>query len=135
MDGGEEVPGRFIVTGGQRTELLQLTEEVFNQMARFVKFLIVLALLLAVGLGRNDCRFPGLLQSRKDTLVGIVALIGNDQRRRESRQQHIGPLQITSLPRRHQKAGWVPERIHGGMNFRAQPALTASNRLVLTRFF
>ena len=86
MDGGEEVPGRFIVTGGQGTELLQLTEEVFNQMARFVKFLVVLALLLAVGLGRNDCRFPGLLQSRKDTLVGIVALIGNHDRRRERRQ-------------------------------------------------
>lgn len=41
MDGSQEVAGRFVVTGGQCTELLPLTEEIFNQVACFVQFTVV----------------------------------------------------------------------------------------------
>lgn len=104
-------------------------------MTRFVKLAIILAWAFAVGLGRNHGRFPGLRQRLEHPFVGIVALIGNDNGRGESRQQHLGPFQITSLSGRQVKAGRVAQGIHRGMDLRAQPALATSDGLVLARFF
>lgn len=48
MDATEEVGGGFIVSCGNASELLEFGEEIFNQVARFIEFFIVLPLLYAV---------------------------------------------------------------------------------------
>jgi hypothetical protein len=71
----------------------------------------------------------------KNPLVSIVALVGDHDRSIHSRQQPIGPFPITGLSRRQQECGRVAQGIDGSMNFRAQPASAAPDRLILTLFF
>lgn len=54
MNGGKEIMSGFIVACGDGSELFELTEGVFDEMTYFIKFLVVRALDLAVGLGEND---------------------------------------------------------------------------------
>jgi hypothetical protein len=54
VDGGEEISGGLVIARGNGSELLEFTEEILDQMARFVEFLIELARRHAVWAGRND---------------------------------------------------------------------------------
>ena len=135
INGGEKVSGGLVITGRQRPKLFELTEEIFDQMACFVKLTVVRASLFTVGPGRNHRRFSGLLQGLEHPLVGVVTLIDNDDRRCNRRQQFIGSVQVAGLSGRQQKASRVTERIDGSMDLGAQPALAASQGLVLALFF
>ena len=135
MNGSQEVACSLVITRRQGAELLQLTEKIFNPMAGFVAFPVIRALLFAVRLWRNHGGFPDLRQRLEHPFVRVVAFISNDDRRYERRQQNVGSVPIAGLARCQHKAGWVPERIDGSMNFRAQPAFAASDGLVLSLFF
>jgi hypothetical protein len=76
---------------------LELGEEVFNRMASFVKFLVVFALSLAVGLGRDHSTFARSLPRNQDPLVGVETLVGERKVSVQLRQQSIGPLQIAGF--------------------------------------
>ena len=76
IDGGEEVTGGFIVVGGNSAVLLEPTEEVFDEMASLVKLLVIVALILAVFLRRNDDFFPRLAQRLENALFGIIRFVG-----------------------------------------------------------
>jgi hypothetical protein len=135
IDSSEKVAGRLIVAGGNRPELLELTEKILNQVACLVQGLVIVALYFAVGLGRNDGGFAGLHQRLQHPLIGIVTPIGNHNRSSEGGQQGVSSLQITGLSGREQKTGRVAESIRRGMDLRAQPAFAATKGLVLTLFF
>jgi hypothetical protein len=75
--GSEEVSGGFVIAGGDTSEELEFGEEVFNQVARLVKVLVVLALHFSVCLGWNDGLFSGLLQRFEHPFVGVEALVGD----------------------------------------------------------
>jgi hypothetical protein len=51
------------------------------------------------------------------------------------RQQHIGSLQIASLPAGKMKTGGIPQGVDGGVDFGAQSALAAPDGLVAAPFF
>jgi hypothetical protein len=135
MDRGQEVPRRLVIARSKGAELLELAEEVFDPMAGFVPFAVIRPLLFPIRLGRNHRSFPGLRQRLQHSLVGIVAFVGNDNRRRERRQQNIGSVQVAGLSGGQHKAGRVAESIDGGVNLGAQSAFAASDRLVFTLFF
>ena len=124
---GEEVSGGFVVACGDASEELEFCEEVFNQVARFVEFLVVVALHLSVRLGRDDRLFSGLLQGFEHPFVGLEALVADDRFGFELRQQYIGPAQFAGLTLGKMKANRVAEGIDGGVNFGAQAAFAASD--------
>ena len=129
MDGCEEISGGFVVAGGDTAEQLEFSEEVFNQVARFVEFLVVLALNFSVCLGRDDGLYPSLLQGFENPFVGVEALVGNHRFGRQSGQQNVGPIEFTGLAFGKMKTDRVAEGIDGGVNFSAQPAFAASDGL------
>jgi hypothetical protein len=49
-------------------------------------------------------------------------------------QKHVGTLQIMSLPRSQEEGPRIPEGVDHGMDFGAQSAFAASNRLVFAVF-
>ena len=77
--------GSLVITSGNSAEEFELGEEVFNQMASFVQFLVLVALYLAVGLGRNHGNFARLLPRDQDPLVGVEAFIGEQNVRAQLR--------------------------------------------------
>jgi hypothetical protein len=99
-------------------------------MASFVKFLVVVALYLAVGLGRNHGNFARLLPRDQDPLVGVEALVGEQNVSVQLRQQDIGPFQIAGLSAGEMKFKGIAEGVDGGVNLGAQSALAASDGLL-----
>jgi hypothetical protein len=134
VNGSEEVARCFVVSGGDGAELLEFGEEVFDEVACFVEFLVVLSLHISICLGRDDGLFSSLFQEVQHPLVGVEALVGDHCFGFESRQQHVGPFQFASLAFSEMKADRVAERIHGGVNLGAQPALAASDGLRFAPF-
>jgi hypothetical protein len=132
--GCEEVSGGFVVACGDTSEQLEFGEEVFNQVTRFVEFFIVLALNFSVFFRRDDSLFSRLLQGFEYPFVGVEALVGDHRFGFELRQQNIGTIEFASLAFGEVKADRIAKRIDGGVNFRAQPAFTASDGLRETPF-
>ena len=99
-------------------------------MASFVKFLVVFALYLTVGLGRDHGNFARLLPRDQDPLVGVEALVGEQNAGVQLRQQYIGPFQIAGLSAGEMKSKGIAEGVDGGVNLGAQPALAASDGLL-----
>jgi len=104
-------------------------------MASFVKFLVVVALYFAVGLGRNHGNFARLLPRDQDPLVGVESLVGEQNVSVQLRQQYIGPFQIAGLSPGEMKSKGIAKGIDGSVDFGAQPALAASNSLLAAPFF
>jgi hypothetical protein len=104
-------------------------------MAGFVEFLVVFALYLAVGLGRNHGNFARLLPGGENPLVGVEALVGEQNIRVQLRQQDIGPFQIAGLSAGEMKSNGIAKGVDGGVNLGAQPALAASDGLFAAPFF
>lgn len=62
MEGSEKVSGCFVVACCDGTEELEPGEEVFDQVAAFVVFPVVLSLHFSIGPRRDDRLFSGLLE-------------------------------------------------------------------------
>ena len=130
MDGGEEVASSFVIAGGDTAEELEFGEEVFDQMARLVEFLVIFALEFAVGFGGNHRYLARLPQGNQDPLIGVEAFIGEQNVGLQLRQQNIGPLQIAGLTAGQMKSDGIAQGIEGGVDFGAQPAFAVSDRLL-----
>ena len=135
MDGGEEISRGFVVAGGDSAELLELAVEVFDEMACFVHFAIEITRSLAVALWRNDERLAGREQRLDDARVGIKSFVCQQCVGLHLRQQRVRALQIMGLAWGKEKAERIAERIDQGVDFGAQSALAAPDRLVFAVFF
>ncbi len=119
MNGSEEVASSFVVSGGDGAEEFEFGEEVFNQVARLVEFLVILALNFSICFGWDDGSFSGLVQRVQHPLVGVKALIGDHRFGFELRQQNVGSVQFTGLSFGEMKADRVAERIDNGVDLGA----------------
>jgi hypothetical protein len=88
-DSGKEVSGGFIVAGGDGTELLEFSEEVLDQVSRFVQVFIVGAGTFSVGFWRDDDLFSGLFKRFYDPLICIEGFVGKDGLGGDVRQKSI----------------------------------------------
>jgi len=104
-------------------------------MASFVEFLVVFALYFAVGLGWNHGHFARLLPRDQNPLVGVEALVGEQNVSFQLRQQYIGPFQIAGLSTGEMKSNGIAKGVDGSVNLGAQPALAASDGLFAAPFF
>ena len=89
---GEEVPGGFVVPGGDRAERLDLAYEVLDEVARLVER----ARVLAGPLWRNDRRDAGGEQGLDDARLGVEGLV-RQERLSLNLQQLIGAFEIVRL--------------------------------------
>jgi hypothetical protein len=99
-------------------------------MASLVKLIVLFALHHAVGLRWNHGNFTRLLPRDQDALVGVEALVGEQNISVQLRQQYIGPFQIAGLSAGEMKSNGIAERVDGGVNLGAQPALAAPDGLL-----
>ena len=90
MKSGQEVPRQLIIACGDSTEVLEFAEEVLNEMAGFVKLLIVLSSSSAFTPRRNDDLNSDLFQRLNDTVVGVIGLVGDHRAGAQMGQQNIG---------------------------------------------
>ena len=90
--------------------------------------------------GWQPSNFWGSVQTRGGSLhhpgLGVVAFVGNDNLPGRVLEQHIGTLQIMTLPGRQMKARGVAQRVDCGVNLGTQSASAAPDGLcVQTPFF
>src|SRR5260370_16806114 len=135
MDGSEEVASGFVVACGDAAELFKFGEEILDQVSSFVKFLVVEALLFAIGFRWNDGEFTGFLQRFEHPLAGIEAFIGDHRASFDARQQDVGSIQFTGLSLAEMKSRWVAERVPVGLDLCAQPALPSPACFFFPPFF
>lgn len=135
MDASEEVARGFVIARGYCSELFEFTEEILDQAARFIEIFVVRARLFAVGLRWDDGLYASLAQRPNHALVSIEGLIREQGTGLKSRQKRISACQIMRLSGREMEAGRIAQRIHYGVNFRAQSAFAAADCLVLVVFF
>ncbi|KFD28027.1 hypothetical protein IH86_11400 [Sphingobium yanoikuyae] len=100
MHHGEEVVGEFIIAGCDATEVLQLREEPFDQVALAVEALAEAGFPFSIGFGRN-IRRSSLLFDQCANAVGIVGFISeHDGARPEMVEQRVRDLPVMRLSRR-----------------------------------
>ena len=79
MDEGQKGDCQFVVSRGDTPEVLDASEEAFDQVAVFVEMAIEMALDESIGAGRDDGLGPRRLDDR-NKVIGIVALVGSLRR-------------------------------------------------------
>lgn len=135
MDGGEEISGGFVITRGDGSVLLELAEEILHEMARLVQLLVEAALGFAVALGRDHRGFACREKRVDHALVGVEGFVRQQSVGFHLRQQHVGACQIMRLALGQEEGQRIAQRVDQGMDFGAQSALAAPDRLVFAGFF
>jgi len=135
MDAGEEVSGGLVIAGRDRSVLLELAIEVLHEVARLVQFPVVRALNLSIAFGRNDELFSFRKQRPDDAFIGIESLVCQQSVGLHLGQKHVGTLQIMGLPRGQEEGQRIAKGVDHGMDFGAQSAFAAPDRLVFAVFF
>ena len=130
VDCGEKIDGGFVVARGDSAELLELAEEVFNEVTRFVEFDVIRARIFAGALGRDHRDLSRHPQPLYHPFIGIERLVGQERICGHVRQELIGAGQIVGLARRQEEVQWIAERIGYGVDLGAQSAFAAPDGLV-----
>jgi hypothetical protein len=135
MEGGEEISGGFVVARGDGSELFEFAEEVLDQVARFVELAVKLVRCRSVVPGWDDGGFAGGGERPDNAMIGVKGLVGDHQIGLHLRQQRIGAVEVVGLPPGQQKPQRIAERVDQRVDFCAQPAAAAANRLIIVFFW
>jgi hypothetical protein len=122
MNCGEKVSGGFVVAGCDGAELLEFSEEVLDEVPRFVGISVELPWLLSVRPGRDHHGFAGRRQRLDDASVSVERFVGDEHVGFHGRQKVISADQIMGLPTGQEEADRVAECIDQSVDFGAQPA-------------
>ena len=128
MRSGEKISGQFVITRGDGTEVLELIEEAFDEVAFAVEREIAGPLDLTVGLGRDD-RGNSPLRESVDERVGIVRFVSNQGIGLGILDQRLGTGKIMGLAWREHQLDGVAQGIHEHVNFCGQSAARSADRL------
>jgi len=78
MDGGEEISGKFVISGGDAPEILESAEAALDDVAPFVGAFAEWVESYSVGLVRND-RLGAAPDDFGAESVAIIALVGGER--------------------------------------------------------
>jgi len=135
VERGQEVPGGLIITCGDRTELLDPTEEVLDQMTSFIQFFVICSGALSVLFWWDHGGFSSRLKRLDHPLVGVVSFVREQRFRCHPGHQHIGPGQIVNLAGGQHDLKRIAQGVHQNVDFSAQTAFALPNRLIRPGFF
>ena len=89
MNGGVEIPGEFVVSGGDATKVLEPTKAALDDVAPFVGLLVEAVALDPVGFVGNDDLGSAFADFGAQG-VAIIALVGEQRTHGGRLRQHIG---------------------------------------------
>ena len=104
MDAGEEVSSGLVIAGCDGAELLEFGEEILDQVAGLVQFLVVIAHFYAIGLWRDHGCFSRCGEKGEDPFVGVERFVGDvtsSDFRREVFDRIFAPLHRGELRIEH----------------------------------
>jgi hypothetical protein len=135
MDASEKVSGGLVIAGRDSSELLKFADEVLNEMTRLVHFFVESPRHLAPPLGRNYRGFSHRQEGLDHALIGIKGFIGQHDIGFHLRQERVGTFEIMRLTAGQEERKRIAQGVDHEMDFCAQPAFTASDRLIFALFF
>ena len=135
MERGEEVPRGLIVARSDAAELFEPAEEILDQVACLVERLVERAGRCSILPRRDDGGLSGTRQRLENTPIGIVGLVGDQHLGGHLRQQRISADEIMGLSRGQQEAQRIAERVDQSVDFGAQSAFAAADRLIVIFFW
>ena len=135
MDRGKEVSGGLVIAGGNGAVLLELAVEILDEMACLVHLFIESALVFAIALWRDHQVFSCRTKWFDHPLVGIEGFVCHQSIGLHLRQQRVGSFQVMGLAWSEQEGNRIAQGVDQGMDFGAQPAFAAPDRLVFAVFF
>ena len=128
MQESHVVASKLFVTRGYAPKMFDACEEALDQIAVLVQMRIVDPEFLSVGTRRDD----RLSTAGLDTLnqgIGVVALVGDDRIGLDIGDQVGGEVDIGDLTRTQDQSQRVAQGVHSGVDFGAQSASRAPDRL------
>ena len=126
----EEVAGELVISGGDASPVLDATEEVFDFVPAAIDGLRAIGLLgrvAATGNGWNSA-IIGTLLARLGAVIGLVS--DDEQWRSGGLKDFSDGLAVMDLPTGEHEVQWPALAIDTGVDFRAAPAPTDTDRLV-----
>lgn len=117
----------FVVASGNASELLDTTEEPFDQIAAFVDMPVERARVESVG-ARRKYSLTALCRDGLDKSIRVVALVCHDEFGRLILDQRRSLLDIGDLTRGEDDPQWIAQGIDGDMQFGGQ-STPATDRL------
>ena len=135
VDGRQEISGGFVVARGDGSELFEFTEEIFDEVSRFIEISVKIGGRQTIWPRWDYGRFAGGCEGLADPRVSIESLVGDQRISGHLRQQRVGSDQIMGLSRRQQERQRVAECVDQGVDFCAQPAAAFADCLVLIFFW
>src|SRR2546429_2802969 len=104
-------------------------------MACLVHFFIESTLVFAIALRRDHHVFSCRTKGFDHPFIGIEGFVCHQSVGLHLRKQHVGPFQVMGFARGEQEAKRIAQGVDQGMDFGAQPAFAAPDRLVFAVFF
>ena len=123
------------MAGGDGAELPEFGEEILDEMPRFMELFVVLALVLAIGFGRDDGALADFVERLDDTLVGIEAFVGDHNVGFDPRRRDVGAVEIAGLSGCAGAAGRIAHSINRRIDLGARSAARTPDGFVLASFF
>src|SRR6476469_788650 len=129
MDHGGEAFVGFLITRGDASEGLELTEEVFDQMAPAVHMEVAGDGLLAVCLGRDDRLRTAIVQLGAQP-VDIEGLVGQERQDLDILDERLDADAVMTLTGQENEAGQIAERVDQGHDLARQAAARSADGLI-----
>jgi len=131
MDGGQEVPGEFVITRCDPPEVFEATEATLDNIAPFIGALAEAVEGDPVGFVWND-RLRAPIDNFGAKAVAVVSLIANEGRhgwRKFQKGRRCGDICVLAWS--EMKCARSAIRIAQRVDFRGPPAARAANRLLM----
>jgi hypothetical protein len=119
LNSREKISGKFVVAGGNATELLEFVEEAFDEVALAVEREIACARYLAIGLGRDHRGDPPLGEF-VDKRIGVESLVADEGARIGMFEQWLPTNQIVGLAWREHQVDGIAQSVDERVDFGGQ---------------
>ena len=129
MDHGGEAFVGFLITRGDASEGLELTEEVFDQMAPAVDMEVAGDGLLAVCFGRDDRLRTAIVQLSAQP-VDIEGLVGQERQDLDILDKRLDADAVMPLTGQENEAGQIALRVDQGHDLGRQAAARSADGLI-----
>jgi hypothetical protein len=131
MEGGAEAGVGFVVAGGDPAEFLNFLEEVFDQVAPFVHFLVVGDGCGAAAVGRDHRQGAAVVELCPEP-IAVEGFVADQRLDRDAVQQRLGADAVVALAGQQHEAREVAECVDQNHDLGGQAAARPADGLILS---
>ena len=129
MDGSAVAGIGFVVARGDASELFDFLEEVLDQVAPFVHFLVVGDGSGPAAVGRDHRQGAAFVQLRPEP-IAVEGLVADQRLERDAVQQRLDADAVVALARQQDEAREVAERVDQRHDLGGQAAARLADSLI-----